>query len=144
MNREAVVASEPLYFNFHDVVTVEVTAAEPEDRAFFAAEYNHHRSDRATPERPGVILRVRRGFGRAGLSLPGLSLPDTPAGRNRCASHAVGGTIDYFTIKQLEPGKQTLEQCHSDDKVLVKLVKPVFPVEQGIERFEQAANLFRR
>ena len=75
MNREAVVASEPLYFNFHDVVTVEVTAAEPEDRAFFAAEYNHHRSDRATPERPGVILRVRRGFGRAGLSLPGLSLP---------------------------------------------------------------------
>lgn len=66
MNREAVVALEPLYFNFHDVVTVEVTAAEPEDRAFFAAEYVHHRCDRASTGRPGVSLRVRRG-------LPGLS-----------------------------------------------------------------------
>ncbi len=67
MNREAVVASEPLYFNFHNLVTVEVRAAEPEDRAFFEAEYQHHRSDGASPGRPGVILRVRRG-----LSLPGL------------------------------------------------------------------------
>jgi hypothetical protein len=66
MNREAVVALEPLYFNFHDLVTVEVAAAEPEDRAFFAAEYNHHRSDSASLGRPGVVLRVRRGLDRPG------------------------------------------------------------------------------
>ena len=72
MNREAVVALEPLYFNFHDVVTVEVTAAEPEDRAFFAAEYAHHRSDRASTGRPGVFLRVRRGLIRPGLGQLGL------------------------------------------------------------------------
>lgn len=61
MNREAAVASEPLYFNFHNLVTVEVTAVEPEDRAFFAAEYQHHQGDGATPEIPGVVLRFRRG-----------------------------------------------------------------------------------
>jgi hypothetical protein len=65
MNQEAAVASGPLYFNFHNLVTVEVTAADPEDRAFFASEYQHHQGDGASSGLPGVVLRFRRGsFGK--------------------------------------------------------------------------------
>ena len=58
-----VVASEPLYFNFHNLVTVEVNAVEPEDRAFFAAEYDNHWGNGALSGAPAVVLRFRRGPG---------------------------------------------------------------------------------
>ncbi len=61
MNLETAGASGPLYFNFHNLVTVEIDAVEAQDRAFFAAEYHHHQDDGASSEAPGIVLRFRRG-----------------------------------------------------------------------------------
>jgi len=62
MNKSsAAVLSQPLRFNFHDLVAVEVDTDREEDAAFFAAEYGHHQSGETSAVTPVVVLRFRRG-----------------------------------------------------------------------------------
>jgi len=56
--------NKTFYFNFHDLVAVEVKADRSEDLNFFAAEYHHHQTDKSLAGLPRVTLRFRR--------LPGL------------------------------------------------------------------------
>lgn len=63
MSKRTAIASQPLCFNFHDLVTVAVTADRQEDRDFFAAEYRHHLVESSPQGLPGVTLRFRRGPG---------------------------------------------------------------------------------
>jgi len=67
MNKRTAVASQPLCFNFHDLVTAEVTTDRQEDRAFFEAEYRYHLVESTPPGLPGVTLRFRRGPGLSRL-----------------------------------------------------------------------------
>ncbi|HSF83897.1 MAG TPA: hypothetical protein VLA49_21890 [Anaerolineales bacterium] len=52
--------TKTLCFNFHDLVTVEVNTDRSEDLNFFAAEYQHHSTDKYPAGLPSVALRFRR------------------------------------------------------------------------------------
>jgi hypothetical protein len=54
----------PSWFNFHNLVGVEVQANRGEDAAFFAAEYAHHRVEALPAGLPVVVVRFQR---RSGL-----------------------------------------------------------------------------
>ena len=68
--------------------------------------------------------------------------PDGFAGGQDTVSHSIDSPVDTV-VKYLEAGKQPLEQDYPDDDIFIKFVKPVFPVEQGIQRFEHTTDSFR-
>jgi len=55
-----VTTTKTLCFDFHNLVTVEVNTDRSEDLTFFAAEYQHHITDKNPAGLPSVALRFRR------------------------------------------------------------------------------------